>query len=361
MTSRLPGGCMPRRWLDRNRILVLSLVALVVLAGVVLADVIYTIVFAITVAYTLLPPRRMLVDRGYSRRVATTAVTGVAGLALLAILVPSGYVLYRRRWSLLDLLQSLPDEVPIVLGEYSFVVETAPLVAAAADLLRDVALSTAGVAAVVALKALLFALVVYGLLLKPGAVRVVAFGLVPESGHDVLIRFHRRVHQTLVGIYLVQAATALATGGVAYLVFAVLGYDAALSLAVVSGVLQFIPVVGPSVVIVSLAGLDVLAGNAPRAAVVLLVGLVVVGFLPDAVIRPRFAGVAKLPTTLYFAGFVGGVLTLGPIGFVVGPLVIGLLVEAVTMLSTELEDEVPPEALQSPQASEGADEAGSEP
>jgi predicted PurR-regulated permease PerM len=347
---------MPRRVLDRTRLLVLSLVVLVALTVVVLADVIYTIVFAVTVAYALLPPRRLLVDRGYSQRVATSVVTGVAGLALLAIVLPSAFVLYRRRWSLLDELQSLPEEVPIALGEFTFVVETAPLVTAAGGLLRDVALSVASIAPVVALKALLFGLVVYGLLLKPGAVRVVAFGLVPESSHGVLVRFHRRVHETLVGIYLVQAATAVATGVVAYMVFAALGYTAALSLAVVAGVLQFIPVVGPSVVVISLAALDVLAGNAPRAAVVLLVGLVVVGFLPDAVIRPRFAGVAKLPTTLYFAGFVGGVLTLGPVGFVVGPLVIGLLVEAVTLLSVELEDEVPPsEVLHTSETSDGSD------
>lgn len=352
---------MTRRWLDRNRLLVLSLVALVALTVIVLSEVIYTIVFAITVTYTLLPARRLLVDRGYSRRVATTAVTGIAALALLAIVLPSAYVLYRRRWSLLDLLQSLPEEVPIVLGEFSFVVQTAPLVVAAGDLLRDVALSMASAAPVVALQALLFGLVVYGILLKPGAVRVVAFGLVPDSGHDILVRFNERVYQTLVGIYLVQAATALATGAVAYLVFAVLGYDAAVSLAVLAGVLQFVPVIGPSVVIIGLAVLDVLGGNAPRAAIVLLVGLVVVGFLPDAIIRPRFAGVAKLPTTLYFAGFVGGVLTLGPIGFVVGPLVIGLLVEAVSLLSAELEDDVPPpEALRSPPTT-AEDDAGTEP
>lgn len=333
---------MRRRWLDRTRLLVISLVALVVLAAVVLADVAYTLVFAITVAYALFPPRQLLVDRGYSQRTATMAVTGVATLGLLAIALPSVYVLYRRRGALVALLQSLPAELPVELGELSFVVETAPLVASAARFLREVALSIAGAAAVVSLKALLFGLVVYGLLLKPGSVRVVAFGLVPESGHDVLVQFHERVHQTLVGIYLVQAATAIATGAVAYLVFAVLGYDAAISLAVLAGALQFIPVLGPSVVVIALAGLDLLAGNASRAVLVLLVGLFVVGFLPDAVLRPRFAGVAHLPTTLYFVGFVGGVLTLGPIGFVVGPLVVGLLVETVSLLSAELEDEVPP-------------------
>jgi predicted PurR-regulated permease PerM len=330
-----------RPWLTRNRLLVLSLVVLVPLTAIVLAEVAYTLVFAITVAYALLSPRRLLVERGYSGRVATMTVTGVGAVGLLALAVPSVFVLYRRRGSLIGLLQSLPDEVPIELGELSYVVETAPLVTAGTQFLREIALSMASATAVVSLKALLFALVVYGLLLKPGAVRVVAFGLVPESGHDVLVRFHERVHQTLVGIYLVQAATAIATGVVAYIVFALFGYNAALSLAVVAGIFQFIPVVGPSVVVVGLAALDLFAGNTPRAALVLLVGLFVIGFLPDAVLRPRFAGIARLPTTLYFVGFVGGVLTLGPVGFVVGPLVIGLLIEAVVLLSEGLNGTAP--------------------
>jgi Predicted permease len=330
-----------RPWLTRNRLLVLSLVVLVALSAIVLAEVAYTLVFAITVAYTLLSPRRMLVERGYSGRVATTVVTGVGALGVLALVVPSIFVLYRRRGALLELLQSLPNEVPVELGELSFVIETAPLVTTATQFLREIALSIASAAAVVSLKALLFALVVYGLLLKPEAVRVVAFGLVPDSGHDVLLRFHDRIHQTLVGIYLVQAATAIATGVVAYVVFAVFGYNAPFSLAVVAGILQFIPVVGPSVVVIVLAALELFSGNAQRAALLLLVGLFVIGFLPDAVLRPRFAGVARLPTMLYFVGFVGGVLTLGPIGFVVGPLVIGLLIEAVSLLSEDLEAESP--------------------
>lgn len=333
---------MPRhRWLGRNRLLVLTLIALVLLSAFVLAEVLYTLVFAITVAYALLPARRMFVDRGYSERLATAAVTTVATLSVVAIVVPPAYVLYRRRGSLFELFTSLPAEIPIALWGFSDTVETAPLLASAQSFLRDVALSTASATAVISLQALLFAVVVYGLLLKPGTVRVVSFGLVPEDSHDVLLRYHERIHQTLVGIYLVQAATGVGTGAVAYVVFALLGYDAALTLAVLAGLFQFIPVVGPSVVVMGLAGLDVIAGNTPRAALVLVIGLFVIGFLPDAVLRPRFAGVAHLPTTLYFVGFVGGVLTLGPIGFVVGPLVISLLIETVSQLSAQHEEEGP--------------------
>ena len=245
----------------KTRLLVLALVALAALSAVVLAEVLYTVVFAITVAYTLFPFRQAIVDRGYSRRVATSVVTGIAGLALVGAVVPVVYVLYRRRSVLLDIARELPARIPIVVGEFSYTIETTPLIAAAGGALRDAALSVASAATVLSLKAMLLAIVVYGLLARPGSVRSVAVGLAPTDFYDVLERYHERVHATLVGIYVVQAATAAATSVVAYVVFALLGYDAALTLAVVAGVLQFVPVVGPSVVIVALAATDVVAGN----------------------------------------------------------------------------------------------------
>ncbi|GAB7094503.1 hypothetical protein JCM30237_16560 [Halolamina litorea] len=320
---------------EATRILVVTLVALTVLSAIILAEVIYTVVFAITVAYALFPFRQGLLDRGYSRRVATGVVTGVAAFGILAAVVPTVYVLYRRRSTLLDVARSLPDTIPIEVGEFSYVLETTPLIGAAAATLRDAALSIASAATVLSLKGMLFAIVVYGILARPSSIRAIAVGIVPNSLHDALESYHERTHATLVGIYLVQAATAAATALVAYVVFLLLGYEAALTLAIVAGVLQFIPVVGPSIVIVGLAAVDLVGGNAPRATTVLVVGLVLVGFLPDAVLRPRLASVAgELPTTLYFVGFVGGVLTIGPIGFVLGPLVVGLLVETVELLST---------------------------
>lgn len=332
----------------KTRTLVLTLLVLTVLSALVLAEVIYTVVFAITVAYTLFPFRQALAERGYSQRVATGAVTGIAGFGLFTAVVPAVYVLYRRRSELLDVARSLPTTVPIQVGEFSYAVETTPYIVAMGDVLRDTAVSVAGTAAVLSLKAMLFGIVVYGILMRPSSIRKVVVGIVPPDLHDALERYHQRIHTTLVGIYLVQAATALATAVVAYITFALLGYDAALTLAVVAGALQFVPVLGPSIVIITLSVIDILNGNVTRAVTVVTVGVVVVGFVPDALVRPRLAAIAgELPSTLYFVGFVGGVLTIGPLGFVLGPLVVGLLVETVELLSTtpDIEEATDPDAV----------------
>lgn len=64
--------------------------------------------------------------------------------------------------------------------------------------------------------------------------------------------------------------------------------------------------------------------------------LIAIGLLPDVLVRPRLATRrAQLSASLYFVGFVGGVVTVGVIGVTAGPLVVALLVEVVTLLSDD--------------------------
>jgi len=55
-------------------------------------------------------------------------------------------------------------------------------------------------------------------------------------------------------------------------VFVALDYSASLTLAVLAGIPQFVPVVGPSVVIATMAVMDLVAGNTQRAVLVLVIG-----------------------------------------------------------------------------------------
>jgi predicted PurR-regulated permease PerM len=73
------------------------------------------------------------------------------------------------------------------------------------------------------------------------------------------------------------------------------------------------------------------------AILVFAVGGLVVGWLPDAVIRTRLAReTADLPGSLYFIGFTGGLLSVGPVGFIAGALVVAFLVEASELLAAEV-------------------------
>ncbi|MDB9280589.1 AI-2E family transporter [Halorubrum ezzemoulense] len=324
--------------LNRQRLLGVLFVAMAALTAVALAEVLRTVLFAVTVAYVLYPLRQRLVGRGLSRRIACVVSTGVAFVGATLLVAPLLYTLYRRRSELIALLEGVPDLVPITVGGFQTVVEIAPYVAAAETWIRGVAIAVAGAAPVLVLEVVVFTFLVYGILYRPRAVEAAVFGVVPPEYHDIPTRLHERTRQTLYSIYVLQAATAAATFVLAVAVFRTLGYGSPVLLAVIAGVLQFIPVVGPSILIVALGALDFLVGATGRAAAVLVIGLVVVAFVPDAVIRTRLAGwTGKISPGLYFVGFVGGILTLGAVGVIVGPLAVSLLLEAIDMLSEHVD------------------------
>jgi len=99
----------------------------------------------------------------------------------------------------------------------------------------------------------------------------------PPAYHDVLVALDRRVRETLYGIYVLQAATAAGTFAVALVVFWALGYGAPFALAVLAAILQFIPVVGPGLLVAALAVADLLTGLTTRAVLVAVLGAVFVG------------------------------------------------------------------------------------
>jgi len=322
----------------RQRTVVLTglLAALVLVATVLLSTVLATVFFAITVAYVLYPLSEWFVDRGLSKRLSAAASTAIAFVAGSLVLVPLVFVVYRRRRDLFAFFQRLPDEIPVTVAEFSYTVDTQSWLVTARDALTSVAVGFASETPILALKAVLFSILVYAMLWRPSAPGEVLYRTVPSAYHDVVERFHRRLRSTLYAIYVLQAATAFGTFLVAWVLFALLGYNGAFALAVAAGILQFVPVVGPSVVILAIAAADVVAGDVVGAVLVTVLGLTLVGFLPDAVIRPRLARYTTgMPASLYFVGFTGGVLSLGLIGFIAGPVVIALLVEATKLLAAE--------------------------
>ncbi|MFC5971329.1 AI-2E family transporter [Halomarina salina] len=322
----------------RRNVLAVLLVVFSLLAAAVLWEVVGTVFFAITVAYVLVPARNRLVNRGLSRRVSSGLVTLGAFGVVSFVVAAMGYLLYQRRDSALALIESLPDSLSVDVAGMTYAVELSEIVAVVTASIQGIATGLAPVLPVLALKLVLFAILLFGLLLRPGATGDGFRRVVPNEYHDILVSLNERIRQTLYGIYVLQAATAFGTGLVALVVFVVLGYESVFTLAIIAGLLQFIPVLGPSVLVAILALVD-LVGPTPdptRAVLVLVGGGVLIGAVPDAVIRPRLASwAADLPTSLYFIGFVGGILTVGAVGFIAGPLVVALVIEVVELLSAE--------------------------
>lgn len=323
----------------RRYVLAGLLVAVGVLAAAVLWNVVETVFFAITVAYVLYPLRRRLVDKGIPNRIASALVTTAAFLAVVVLLAPIVLTLFRRRGAIVALLNDLPEELPIELFGFAFFIDLGSIVDATAVTLRSLAISLAADSVFIVLQLGMFVLVLYGLLLRPKAVGQVASELAPTAYHDIIVALHERIAGTLYALYVIQAATAVITFPIALFVFYFLGYPDVFVLAVISSILQFIPILGPGLLAVGLGAYDMLIGMPKRAIGIVILGPLLIGLLPDVVVRPRLASSqAQLPASLYFVGFVGGGLTVGVIGIIAGPLVVALLVELINLLNDHDEE-----------------------
>ncbi|MFT4923815.1 MAG: putative PurR-regulated permease PerM [Haloarculaceae archaeon] len=322
----------------RRYVLAGLLLAVAVLTAYLLRGVLSTVFFAITIAYILSPLRNVLVSHGVSDRVAATLSTLAAFLAGVLLMTPLVGVLYFRRREMFAFLRDLPETFSVSAGEFTYSANVSTVIENSRGTLEEVAVSLAGATPDIALKLFLFTLIVYALLLRPSAFREAVLRPVPGRYHDIVLAYNERTKSILYAIYVVQAAVGFGTFLIALVVFWVLGYDSVFALSVLSGILQFIPILGPSVVILGLAAIDLVGGDPQAAIVVTVVGLVVIGFLPDALIRPRLARLTSgIPGSLYFVGFTGGILSVGLIGLVAGPVVVALLAEAVSLLSAEVE------------------------
>lgn len=322
--------------LSRHQVLAGILVLTLALTAVVLADVIWTALFAGTVAYMLVPAVNWLEDRGLSSMWASLVATTMGTAMLLVLVGLTGFLVYRRRDAALRFIGDLPESVSVSALGSTYVIESQAALETGARWLYSLMLDLLAGLPSLALKLTLFAFVVFGLLIGHRAVEDAILTALPPSYHDVAGAFARRIKDTLWAIYVLQVATGLGTFILAIPVFFFLGYEIPLTLAFISGVLQFVPIVGPSILLAVLAVYQVIIGDVVAAVLIVVVGGVVIAWVPDILIRPRLARRAgRLPGTLYFIGFVGGLLTVGAIGIIVGPLAVALVVEAVSLLEME--------------------------
>jgi predicted PurR-regulated permease PerM len=309
-------------------------------AAFVLFEVWGVVVFAVTVAYVLAPLHQSLAARGLSKWWASAVSTLAGTLVALVPISVAAFLAYRRRESVTAFLRRLPDTVDVQVLGTVYVVDVQTLLSGVAGWLTDTALSVASGLPELGLKATLFAFVVFGLLRSHEAAEAALLAAVPTAHEDVVRALARRARRTLRAIYVLQFATGAATFAVGLGVFWALGYDIFVTLAFLAGVLQFLPIVGPSVLVVLLAGYHLVVGDVGAALAVLLVAGVFVAWLPDVVVRPRLSEqTGDLEGTLYFVGFVGGLLTVGPVGVVAGPLAVALVAEAISLVAAANHDE----------------------
>lgn len=323
---------------DRRYVLAGLTLLVALVSAYFLRRILPTVFFAVTVAYLLAPVESFYERRGLSTWWASTATTATGVVALLALVSPIAALLYLRSEDLIEFLRAIPTEVDLELFGFAVTVTVEQVQTVLLDVGESVATSAATAAPVLTIKATVFAIVVFALLAGRRRVHDAVRAVVPVGYRGVLASLTDRARDTLYAIYVLQAATAAVTFVIALPVFFGLGYDFWFSFSVIAGMLQFIPIVGPSVLVLAMAAGDLIVENPTRAATVTVLGLVFIAYLPDPMVRPRLARrTADLAGSLYFIGFTGGLFTIGVVGVIAGPLLVALLAECVELLGEEMD------------------------
>jgi predicted PurR-regulated permease PerM len=165
--------------------------------------------------------------------------------------------------------------------------------------------------------------------------------LVPlaETYEDAIIaRFVSVARASVKGTLLI----ALVQGAVGGLTLALFGVESAVLWGVVMVVLSVVPVIGAWLVMYPAAIVQLLAGNVWQAVGITLVTVVVIINI-DNVLRPRLVGHdAGLHDLLIFFSTLGGIVTFGAMGFIVGPVIAAFFVAVLDAYAQEFQRQLGP-------------------
>lgn len=151
----------------------------------------------------------------------------------------------------------------------------------------------------------------------------------PAAWRPALTRLGHRGRTVMVATCMVHGMTAVSAFLLALPVFwVIMGARHFLLLAMLAGFFQFIPLLG-SATLLSLMTLYFFAsGSALQGWGCLALGFPLVVGLPDLVVRPYLSQrFGRVHSMTMLAGFITGIEVFGPLGFVLGPLVLDLIVQ----------------------------------
>jgi predicted PurR-regulated permease PerM len=141
---------------------------------------------------------------------------------------------------------------------------------------------------------------------------------------------------TLYAIYVVQVAIAVLTFFIALPVFYLLGYGNILFFSFLAAFCELIPVLGSSSTFILIGAYALAQGDARGVFILFFLGYLIVSCVPEIYVRPVLVGRrVKINAVIMFIGIVGGILSMGLAGFVLGPVMIVLLITSFRIYASE--------------------------
>jgi predicted PurR-regulated permease PerM len=153
----------------------------------------------------------------------------------------------------------------------------------------------------------------------------------PGHTHQIFERIEHTVQALFIGAFL----TALSQGALGSFGFWLAGFDNFLVMGALVLMASFVPIFGTALVWFPATLFLFSAGKIQDGLILLVVG-VVISTADNALRAFLIQGRAEVNVVLIFISLLGGLITIGPMGLIYGPLLAGLLVEAIQIYRSDL-------------------------
>ncbi len=144
----------------------------------------------------------------------------------------------------------------------------------------------------------------------------------------------KKFSDTMNGVVYGYLIIAFVEAIIAWIAFTLVGSKVALVLGMIIGLMALIPMIGASVIWVPAAVIYFFSGTPVKAVIIIIAGLIImfVDIWTRAQVISRWADIHPVIIAL---GVLGGLLTFGAIGIVIGPLTLSLLVTSIEIYQEE--------------------------
>ncbi len=160
-----------------------------------------------------------------------------------------------------------------------------------------------------------------------GGIKDAVIKLTPESKREKVKKLITACDAVIYGIVVGYLFKAILTGFISVIVFSILGIGNPVVMGVVVAAFDFVPLIGPWTVFLGLFLWYALQGQLVYGVQVSVTCYVIISLIPELYIRPKIAGtISHVHPMVMLIGILGGIMSLGPVGVVAGPLILGVIV-----------------------------------
>ncbi len=156
-----------------------------------------------------------------------------------------------------------------------------------------------------------------------------------EEADRIIEKVQQVIEATLYGSLL----TALAQGGLALIIYLILGVSSPLLLGLLTALASFIPLVGTAIVWLPVVVVLAVSGSYFKAAILLAYGSLIISQI-DSLIRPYFiGGRTEIHNLFIFFSILGGLKFFGFLGVFLGPILVALSLSVLEIYRLKLAEE----------------------